>query len=220
MTSAPTPTPSKFFLRTNLIASANGSSFYESSTSKIVVSVQGPRPLSKTNNGYFPTAIVSIDFKYAPFATRERVGYQKSTRERAIGQLLGTAIRPSILTKLFPKSEIAVNVMVLEESKRDGEGEEGSELQTIAGAITAASAAIADAGIDCTDLVSGGVIEKEGEVDGERLGVVVGYMPHREEMTMFYVIGEGVKSEVEDMVREACEQAKVVNMVVNKVLLE
>lgn len=210
-TSSTSPQP--FFLRTSLIYGANGSSFYERAFSKIVVSVHGPRPLSKASQGYSPTAILSVDFKYAPFAAARRTGYLKTTRERAIGQLIATALQSSVLTKLYPKSEIALNILVLEEPA-DG------ELETIAASVTAASAAIADAGIECIDLVAGAVIRTPPSEEEKGKGLVIGYMPHREEMTMMYMTGTGDKGQVENMIADATEQAKLVNLVLNKVLTQ
>lgn len=106
-----------------------------------------------------------------------------------------------------------MNVIVLEEP-------ENGELNTIAATITAASAAIADAGIECTDLVAGSVIKTLSDNEGQERALVIGYMPHREEVTMMYATGKADKAELDKMISEAIEQATMVNLVVNQVLLE
>lgn len=85
------------------------------------------------------------------------------------------------------------------------EGEEG-EVGVLSGCITVASAAIADAGIDCVDVVAGGVAalvkDKDDEgtvlvldpVPGEHgvvvAACVVGYLPGRDEITDLWVKGD------------------------------
>ena len=75
---------------------------------------------------------------------------------------LETALRGVVIGDRWPKSGVDVVVTVLE-GEPDGWGPialaAGSwgRMTVLAGCITAASAAMADAGIDCVDLVSGGV---------------------------------------------------------------
>ncbi len=81
---------------------------------------------------------------------------------------LETALRGVIIGDRWPKSGVEVVITVLEgEEDAWCGGDEGSSnggvgggwgmMNVLAGCITVASAAIADAGIDCVDLVSGGV---------------------------------------------------------------
>lgn len=85
-----------------------------------------------------------------------------------------TALRGVLISERWPKSGVDVVITVLEgeddgpplASSRGGgggaeKGEEGLSgwgmMSVLSGCMTVASAAIADAGIDCSDLVSGGV---------------------------------------------------------------
>lgn len=103
--------------------------------------------------------------KYAPFAARRRRGYLRDAGERDLAVHLETALRGVIIGERWPKSGVEVIVTVLEgeEDRWWGYGAdpgvaEGWGMMTIlSGCITVASAAIADAGIDCVDLVSGGM---------------------------------------------------------------
>jgi exosome complex component MTR3 len=145
--------------------------------------------------------------------------------ERDLGVHLETALRGVIIGERWPKSGVEVIVTVIEGEEDawwgdNGKGGEGwGAMSVLAGAITVASAAIADAGIDCVDLVSGGVSavvrdgggdakgkQREGEVlkDGEALvldpcpaehmeivaACVVGYLAGRDEVTEIWMKGE------------------------------
>lgn len=205
----------KFFLKTGLVHKSNGSTYYEKDRFKVMVSVQGPRPLSKSTP-YSPSASIVVEFKYAPFAlSGVRYGYVKTPEERVIGQLIEDAVAPSVLGARYPKCEISIIVMVLERAD-DGDG--GGESETIAGCVTATSAALADAGIEVCDLVSGVAVPCDDEGDGS---IVLGYMPNREEVTMLYsTLKAGTKQQIERLVEKAVHRAKNVNLAVSKSLLE
>lgn len=108
----------------------------------------------------------------------------------------------------------------------DGDDDEGVEvglMGVLAGAITCASAAVADAGIECVDLVSGGVAalvkppQSSGsmDVDGANAPIlvldpspadgyqilsaaVVGYMAGRDEVTLLWTKGSVSISDEEE----------------------
>jgi exosome complex component MTR3 len=115
--------------------------------------------------------LLSTHVKFAPFATRFRRGYLRDVSERDLAGHLDTALRGVILNDRWPKSGVEVIVTILEGEEDTWWGEEvrvvpdpvgngvgGSGLMSILSAcITVSSAAIIDAGIDCVDIVSGGV---------------------------------------------------------------
>lgn len=97
----------------------------------------------------------------------------RDAAERDLSTHLETALRGVVVGERWAKSGIDVVVTVLE-GEEDGwwgvGGSQGSQggagggggggygaMTVLAGAITAASAALVDAGIDCVDLISGGV---------------------------------------------------------------
>lgn len=114
--------------------------------------------------------------KYAPFAARRRKGHIRDTSERDLGVHLETALRGVIIAERWPKSAIDVTITILEaEDDRwwgdalDSHDASWGMMNVLAGCITTASAAIADAKIDCLDLVAGGVaaLVSEGEEEEE-----------------------------------------------------
>ncbi|KAI4135526.1 MAG: hypothetical protein LQ347_000599 [Umbilicaria vellea] len=168
-------------LKTGLTPSASGSAYYEleqppsvnargkslissSAGLKLSCTVHGPRPLPRSTP-FTPHILLSTHIKFAPFAAKQRRGYLRDVGERDLAVHLETALRGVIIGDRWPKSGVEVTVTVLEgeEDKWSGNGADvgatGSwgMMTIMSGCITVASAAIADAGIDCVDLVSGGV---------------------------------------------------------------
>lgn len=104
-------------------------------------------------------------------------------------------------------------------------------MQALAGAITCAAAAIADAGIECVDVVTAGiaaVVGEEGrvvldpgaEVEEVRAVALVGYMAARDEVTLLWTRGEVEGGELAGLVDAAVEVAGRVRGVVNECVKE
>jgi len=229
----------KIFLKTGLIPSAAGSAYLEieparplltkpliarSSALKLTCTVHGPKPLPRSTP-FSPNLLITTHVKYAPFAARRRRGYIRDASERDLGVHLETAIRGAIIAERWPKSALEVTVNVLEaEDDRWWGNVSGSYdaswgmMNVLAGCITAASAAIADARIDCLDLVVGGVAalvreeasqKTEGHaVNGKPILVldpdpsehrsivstcVIAYMPGRDEITELWLKGDALE---------------------------
>lgn len=152
--------------------------------------------------------------KYAPFAARRRKGHIRDASERDLGVHLETAIRGAIIAERWPKSGLDITITVLEaEDDRWWGDTPGSHdaswgmMNVLAGCITAASAAIADAKIDFLDLVAGGVAALVAEGDASEApkllldtdpaehqsiisACVVGYLPSRDEITELWLKGD------------------------------
>ncbi|KAI9679246.1 MAG: 3'-5'-exoribonuclease [Caeruleum heppii] len=176
----------KIFLKTGLTPSASGSAYLElepptppdskasslipaSSVLKLTCTVHGPRPLPRSAP-FTPHVVLSTHVKFGPFASRQRRGYIRDSLERDLAVHLETALRGVIIGDRWPKSGVEVIVTVLEGEEDRWCGDEALErgvgstdtagwgaMTVLAGCITVASAAIAEAGIDCVDLVTGGV---------------------------------------------------------------
>ncbi|KAF6232708.1 hypothetical protein HO173_009147 [Letharia columbiana] len=172
----------KIFLKTGLTPSASGSAYFELEPStptaaseslaskapalKLTCTVHGPRPLPRSAP-FSPQLLLSTRIKFAPFAARQRRGYIPNVGERDLAAHLETALRGVLIGERWPKSGIDVVITVLEgeEDNSWNKGQSGESGRTggwgmmsiLSGCITVASAAIIDAGIDCIDLVTGGV---------------------------------------------------------------
>lgn len=224
-------------LKTGVTPSASGSAYLEMepprsrntitpglaslSTSglKLTCTVHGPRPLPK-NAPFSPHIILTTHVKYAPFATRKRRGYLRDSSERDLGVHLETALRGVIIGDRWPKSGVEIIITILEGEEDQWWGDdrgrgsisagEWGMMSVLSGCITVASAAIADAGIDCVDMVSGGVaavvrrFEAQGKLSPTMLvldpvpseheeivaACIVAYLPGRDEITDLWVKGD------------------------------
>jgi exosome complex component MTR3 len=186
--------------------------------------------------------------KFAPFATRERRGYIRDSTERDLGVHLETALRGVIIGERWPKSGVEVVVTILEgdedgwwgdaQSGGSANGSGWGMLNVLAGCITVASAAITDAGIDCVDMVCGGVAaivrnpdskdEKElvrilDPCPAEHKQIVaacaVGYLASRDEITEIWLKGD-VGADPDPLIEGATHAAVGSLAVVKEVLLE
>ena len=173
-------------MKTGLTPSASGSAYFElepssaagarspslrasSSSLKLTCTVHGPRPLPRSAP-FTPHILLSTHVKFAPFASRQRRGYIRDSSERDLAVHLETALRGVLIGERWPKSGVDVIITVLEGEEDCWWGDEESQgvvenvttggwgmMSLLSACITVASAAIADAGIDCVDLISGGV---------------------------------------------------------------
>lgn len=139
------------------------------STIKLSCAVFGPRPLPRSAS-FTPQLLLSTYVKLAPFATRQRRNHIRSAAERDLSMHLETALRGVIIGERWPKSGVEIVITVLEGeedypwSKEEIQADGGKGLNggwgmmsILSGCITVASAALVDAGIDCVDLVCGGM---------------------------------------------------------------
>lgn len=234
-------------LKTGIIPSASGSSYVEfepsaslsaarsspkslippSSALKLSCTVHGPKPLPRSAT-FSPNIVLTTHVKYAPFAARRRKGHIRDASERDLGVHLETALRGVIVAERWPKSGLDITITVLEaEDDRwwgdapDSHDASWGMMNVLAGCITAASAAIADAQIDCLDLVAGGVAalvlddEQPSTKDGKEesstapklmldtdpaehrsilSACVVAYLPGRDEITELWLKGDSSKA--------------------------
>ena len=173
-------------LQTGLTPSASGSAYLElellsgkssgaqnlsnpPSSLKLTCAVHGPRPLPRSAP-FTPQLLLSTHVKFAPFASRQRRGYVRDVSERDLAVHLETALRGVLISERWPKSGVDVVVTVLEGEEEPQPYEKGAEggsepfqsqgwamMSILSGCITVSSAAVMDAGIDCVDIVTGGV---------------------------------------------------------------
>ena len=246
----------KLFLRTGVVPSASGSAYYEippqdaqkepnshnslvptTSSLKIACTVHGPRPLPR-NAAFSPNLLLSTHIKFAPFATRQRRGWTRDSSERDLGVHLETALRGVVIGERWPKSACEVVITVLEGEEdgwwgapQAGNGGGGwGTMSVLAGCITVASAALVDAGIDCVDVVSGGVaaliMDPASSANAATLvldpsppehevvsACVVAYLQSRDEITEMWVRGDA-GSQTDALLEHAVKAATMTRTVV------
>ncbi|KAK1974323.1 exoribonuclease [Colletotrichum cereale] len=212
------------FLKTGVTPTASGSAYMEiepprshlnskikANGMKLICTVHGPRSLPRSAP-FSPYLVLSTHVKYAPFATRQRRSYLRDSSERDISVHLDTALRGVIIADRWPKSGVDVIVTIIEgDQEREASHSQGNEewdmMNVLSGCITVAAAALADAGIDCVDMVTGGVAalvasDKDDmtassivldpvSLEHEKIlaACCVAYLPSRAEITNLWVKG-------------------------------
>ena len=230
--------PCTSVLKTGLTPSASGSAYFELEPSKslgaskslasrapalkLTCTVHGPRPLPRSAP-FSPQLQLSVRIKFAPFADRQRRGYMPNANERDLAAHLETALRGVLIGERWPKSGIDVVITVLEGEEDDswhkgqlseiGRKRCWGLMSILSGCITVASAAIIDAGVDCIDLVTGGVaaIVRQPTAppqvfldpcpsDHEAIiaACVIGYSQNKDEITELWMTGNVTALETSD----------------------
>jgi exosome complex component RRP41 len=175
-------------LEVGLLKNADGSAYIEWGKNKIMAAVYGPKEVHPKHQVLPDRALVRTRYHMAPFSVDERKNPAPSRREIEISKVIREALEPAVVVEDYPRTAIEVWVEVLQS---DG----GSR---VAG-ITAASLALADAGINLRDLVVGcscGIVDgqvvadlddtedKEGSGD-----MPVAIMPNLNHVTLLQVDG-------------------------------
>ena len=133
---------------------ADGSAYIEFGKNKIAAAVYGPKEMHPKHALLPDRAVLKCRYHMAPFSVDERKNPAPSRREIEISKVIREALEPSLILEDYPRTAIQIYVEVLQS---DG----GSR---VAG-ITAASLALADAGITMRDMVVGCAVGKiEGKI--------------------------------------------------------
>ncbi|KAK3398499.1 3' exoribonuclease family, domain 1-domain-containing protein [Sordaria brevicollis] len=237
----------KMYLKTGVTPSASGSAYLEIESSgnggsglKLSCSVHGPRALPRSTP-FSPHIILSTHVKFAPFATKQRRGYLRDPIERDLGTHLEAALRGSIIADRWPKSGVDIIISIVEgEQDREISKAQGIEawdtMNALSGCITVASAALADAGIDCVDTVAGGVaalVQDAGDdaapsivvdpIPAEHEKVLaaccIAYLPTRQEVTNLWFKGDLPASDM-DVYTQLVEKGIQASKSANRVLVD
>ncbi|XP_078712345.1 exosome complex component MTR3 [Lampetra fluviatilis] len=141
------------FARAGLLSQAKGSAYVEAKNTKVLCAVHGPREVLRRED-FSMRGRLYCDFRVAPFAGARRCearppGGDEREAALAVVQALEAAVR----LHRYPKAQIDVFVTVLED---DG--------GALGAAVTAASLALADAGIEMYDLAVGCSARQAGAV--------------------------------------------------------
>ncbi|XP_019216321.1 exosome complex component MTR3 [Oreochromis niloticus] len=139
------------FVRCGLVSQAKGSAYLEAGNTKLMCCVYGPRETDRKDETDMKCGRLTTDMRFAPFSCPERGSWIQGSQDKDFSLMLHESLQPAICLHKYPRSQIEVSVMVLENS--------GSVL---AHAVTCASLALADAGIEMYDLVLGCSMRQDG----------------------------------------------------------
>lgn len=199
--------PIKFEVGT--LEKADGSAYVEWGKNKILVAVYGPREVKPRHMALPDRALLRCRYHMAPFSTDERKNPAPTRREVELSKVIREAFEPAVFTELYPKIGIDVFIEVLQ-----------SDGGTRCAAITAASLALADAGIPIKDLV---VACAAGKIDGQivldlsdpedqrgEADLPLAMMPRSEEVCLLQMDGSLTAEEFEKTFKLAVEGCRKV----------
>jgi len=186
------------------LSNADGSAYIEQGKNKILAAVYGPKELHPKHLALPDRMALRCRYHMAPFSVQERKSPAPSRREIELSKVIREALEPSIFLEYYPRTGIDVFVEVLQ---ADG--------STRCASITAASLAIADAGIPMRDLVvacSAGKIDDTVILDlmdtEDKMGmadVPVALMPNLNAITLLQMDGILTSEEFEKALNLALE---------------
>ncbi|MDX1370952.1 MAG: exosome complex exonuclease Rrp41 [Nitrososphaeraceae archaeon] len=206
-------------LTIGVLKKANGSAFIEFGKNKIIVAVYGPREVHPKHMAQPDKCVLRCRYHMSPFSTDTRKNPAPSRREIEISKVIREALEPAVVLEDYPRAAIDIFVEVLQ---ADG----GSRCA----GITAASVALADAGINMRDLVAAcaagkinnkialdinDVEDKEGSAD-----MPVAYMPNLDKITLLQLDGILNKSQFTECLEKALQGCKMVYEIQRKALME
>lgn len=200
-----------------VLSNADGSAYIEQGKNKILAAAFGPREMHPKHLALSERMVLRCRYHMAPFSVQERKSPAPSRREVELSKVIRESLEPSIFLEYYPRTGIDVFVEVLQ---ADG--------STRCASITAASLALADAGIPMRDLVSAC---SAGKVDGtivldlmdteDKMGeadLPVALMPNSNVITLLQMDGNLTQEEFEKAISLAIEGCKKVYAIQKEVL--
>ena len=195
-------------IKVGLLSNADGSAYIEQGGNKILAAVYGPKEAHPKHISLPDRAILRCRYHMAPFSTEVRKSPAPTRREIELSKVIREALEPIVFSEYYPRTVIDIFIEVLQ-----------SDGGTRCAGITAASLALADAGIPLRGLVSSCAV---GKVEGrialdpceieDRYGeadMSVAYIPNLKKISLLQMDGSFTAEEFNtalEMAIRACEQ--------------
>ncbi len=195
-------------IEAGVLNNADGSAYLEWGSNKVLAAVYGPREAQPKYLQDPTKAIVQVSYNMAAFSSEERVRPGPNRRATEISKITAEALENIVLTHQFPRASIDVFIEVLE-----------ADAGTRCAGLTAASVAMADAGIPMIDMAAACAAGKADGVLILDLGkkednfgqadMPVGFVPRTGDIVMLQMDGDMTPDEFMkalDMAIEACRK--------------
>ena len=191
-------------IEAGVLKRADGSAYVEWGHNKVLAAVYGPRECHPRHAQNPTRALVQCHYNMASFSVDDRKRPGPDRRSQEISKIISEALTNVVFTEYFPRASIDVYIEVLQ-----------ANAGTRCAGLTAASVALADAGIPMRDLVASCAAGKAANTVVLDLGkeednfgqadIPVGYVPRTDEIVLLQMDG--------DLTLE--EYTKGLNMAVN-----
>jgi len=204
-------------LKVGVLPNADGSAYIEHGKNKILAGAFGPREMHPKHLQRADRMVLRCRYHMAPFSVPERKSPAPSRRENELSKVIRDSLLPSLFVENYPRTGVDLYIEVLQ---ADG--------GTRCASITAASLALADAGLPMRDIV---VACAAGKVNGkialdlmdteDKVGdadVPVAYMPNLNAITLLQMDGKLSTKEFEEAVKMAIEGCKKISNIQKEAL--
>ena len=192
----------KVKIEAGVLENADGSCYLEWGKNKIIAGVYGPKECLPRHMANPYKAIIKYRYNMAPFCVDDRKRPGPDRRSTEISMISKQALESVLLLENFPQTQIEVYVEVLE-----------ADAGTRCAALTAASVALADAGIPMKDVIASCAA---GKIDGEvvtdlnkpednsgQADVPVAVIPKTKEIVLLQMDGDLTKDELKKAIEYA-----------------
>ncbi|MCD6503808.1 exosome complex exonuclease Rrp41 [Candidatus Bathyarchaeota archaeon] len=204
-------------IEVGVVKNADGSAYIEQGKNKILAAVYGPSEVHPRHFALQDRALLRCKYHMAPFSVQDRKSPAPSRREIELSKVIREALEPSLFLEYYPRTSIDIFIEVLQ---ADG--------GTRCASITAASIALADAGIPMRDMV---VACAAGKVDGHivldlndiedkngEADMPLAMMPNKGLITLLQMDGLVTQEEFKQMLELAMEGCNLIYQIQKKAL--
>jgi exosome complex component RRP41 len=206
-------------IRAHPLKRADGSCSIEWGKNKVIATVYGPKEAQPKHLQDPLRAILRCNYDMASFSVEERKRPGPDRRSVEISKVIGEALENAVLTNLFPRAAIDVNIEVLD-----------ADAGTRCAGLVAAGVALADAGIPMKDIpvaCAGGKIDgalvvdliKEEDQAGQA-DMPVAILPRTQEILLLQMDGELSQEEFDKLLELIIESCLKISALQKKALLD
>ena len=175
-------------IKVGVLKNADGSAEIRMGNNIILAAVYGPRELHPKHRALPDRALIQCFYRMSTFSVGDRKSPAPSRREREISTVISNALNSVAFVETYPRTTIDVYLQVLQ---ADG--------GTRCASLTAASVALADAGIPMKGIiagVAGGLVNDTAVLDLSNIedqkgsgDIPVGYSPTLDEISLLLLVG-------------------------------
>ncbi|HEU12948.1 MAG TPA: exosome complex exonuclease Rrp41 [Euryarchaeota archaeon] len=183
-------------IEAGILERADGSAYIEWGNNKIIAAVYGPREVYPKHMQDPSKAILRARYNMAAFSVDERKKPGPDRRSIELSLVISNALSSVVLLEQFPRTAIDVFIEVLQ-----------ADAGTRIAGLTAASVALADAGIPMKDLIVGCAAGKVDDIvvldlnkEEDNYGqadLPVAIIPRTKELVLFQMDGDMTFEEIE-----------------------
>ena len=196
-------------IEAGVLKRADGSAYVEWGLNKVMAAVYGPRECHPRHLQNPERALVQCHYNMASFSVDDRKRPGPDRRSHEISKIISEALTNVVFTEYFPRTSIDVYIEVLQ-----------ANAGTRCAGLTAASVALADAGVPMRDLVAACAAGKVADTVVLDLGkeednfgqadIPLGYVPRTGEIVLLQMDGDLTQEEFDKGIHMGIDACKKV----------